>query len=793
MAAHPENEGVAKPPSSESGEVEDMDTGSPKPPEAGGEPERMDQGEDNPQQEAVPPQAEATEAPKPQTNEEGDCGNLDEEIETLTQIKVDLNNSPQWEERSEVLKKSLLARTKRSQEGGQRSQGESNKSDISPTMNKHKPWVSKTPRNWGEQQGDIRFKTPKLYPNDGSELTKTSAGANPKTREKTEGGKDKTSKTNKAGSSGMFVLAKKVKGTKHQAKSKEKVGANLEKAAPKKHAPKEKVSPKEATNSGNVVKKAKAKGKDDGVAGVPESQAEGVEGDGLQQEEEAVKRKVKGWKTFSTKEEEEKFLAGKKELARRKRLRLKENQRARTEPSTVESEKLSKTKGKKKSKEESKTLKPKKKDKRRSDSKSKSKGAPPQGKRAGDVASFAPVPKKLRGQPVDKSDVEKQLTDWLEGVNDAVLAEPPQARAGLLLRHGPRTVTQLAAMATLTYQGQGRDEVSWTDSSYQPYSVNLFANGRLRYYRLDASSQGNIESIDNMPAEEIRNAFLTPGSQVFHSSYLVDLERAIDQGESYNCPQCRDLHPPTRTPTTLLLTENEQVATFRSPHNVSLADEEASTIPRAGPTTHCDILYIPKGLSAGIMKVFEAVYGQHKEQMNVILDIGGDAIRNGETVSSVIKQARSIARAIIGSRPRVFREMTRILIPSQLSSKDGRKVVLNSWDESEQDMATELRLHELNLHTRILNVKLGHMEGDKDQDAAVRWDTVIYKESVHKVADAGGRMMEKVSLKNTYGGIVDHNDRLHPAKEFLFCKVLDTIAYVNEDMDSAKWSFHNFI
>ena len=50
MAAHPENEGVAKPPSSESGEVEDMDTGSPKPPEAGGEPERMDQGGDNPQQ-----------------------------------------------------------------------------------------------------------------------------------------------------------------------------------------------------------------------------------------------------------------------------------------------------------------------------------------------------------------------------------------------------------------------------------------------------------------------------------------------------------------------------------------------------------------------------------------------------------------------------------------------------------------------------------------------------------------------------------------------------------------------
>ena len=226
---------------------------------------------------------------------------------------------------------------------------------------------------------------------------------------------------------------------------------------------------------------------------------------------------------------------------------------------------------------------------------------------------------------------------------------------------------------------------------------------------------------------------------------------------------------------------------------MSLAEEEASTIPRAGPTTHCDILYVPKGLSAGIMKVFEAVYGQHKEQMNVILDIGGDAIRNGESVSSVLKQARSIARAIIGSRPRVFREMTRILIPSQLSSKDGRKVVLNSWDESEQDMATELRLHELNLHTRTLNVKLGHMEGDKDQDAAVRWDTVIYKESVHKVADAGGRMMEKVTLKNTYGGIVDHNDRLHPAKEFLFCKVLDTIAYVNEDVDSAKWSIHNFI
>ena len=119
--------------------------------------------------------------------------------------------------------------------------------------------------------------------------------------------------------------------------------------------------------------------------------------------------------------------------------------------------------------------------------------------------------------------------------------------------------------------------------------------------------------------------------------------------------------------------------------------------------------------------------------------------------------------------------------------------MLSSWDDYDQDLAMELRLHELNNHTRTLNVKLGHLENERDQEAAVRWDTAFYADQVTRVADMGGRMVERVELISKYTSIVDQYNRLHPCKGAVFTKVLDTVTYINGSPDGMKWRHHEFI
>ena len=58
---------------------------------------------------------------------------------------------------------------------------------------------------------------------------------------------------------------------------------------------------------------------------------------------------------------------------------------------------------------------------------------------------------------------------------------------------------------------------------------------------------------------------------------------------------------------------------------------------------------------------------------------------------------------------------TRVLVPSLFPSKDGRNVVLSSWDRTEETDLAAVRLHELNNHLKSLNVRLGHMDSDTRQ------------------------------------------------------------------------------
>ena len=428
----------------------------------------------------------------------------------------------------------------------------------------------------------------------------------------------------------------------------------------------------------------------------------------------------------------------------------------------------------------------------KSNSKPKPIGATSSGKRAGDLASYNPEPKKLKGQMTKGSDVDEQMKAWLETANEAEMAEAPLARAGLLTRHGPRTVSQLASMSDRMQDGEGRNETQWSDSTHHP-SASLFLNERrLRYYSVDPNSTSRVASLDTEADADLGQAAMEAGSLVFHSSLVADLERSVDQGENFSCHQCSQHHSLIRSTTTVLLTENEQLATFRSPWNCTKSDEARPKLPKAGSGTHCEVLLVPSGLKGGVIQVFEAVYAQHKGNLRVILNLGDGAIRDGESVDSVKKQLMVLGRQISAARPKSERELTKVLIPLSLTSKDGRKVVLSSWDNSSMELSTQLRHAHLNILLRNLNTRLGHISGEKDQESAVLLDTTFFKESLAKSADGGGRIVEKVSYLDQGNHLVDIQGRLHPTKEAIFLKMQDLILYFDSNANRANWGIQHF-
>ena len=115
-----------------------------------------------------------------------------------------------------------------------------------------------------------------------------------------------------------------------------------------------------------------------------------------------------------------------------------------------------------------------------------------------------------------------------------------------------------------------------------------------------------------------------------------------------------------------------------------MPEEEKPQIPKAGPSTHCDILFLPSGLKGAVLPVFQLIYGGNKGKVNIIVDMGDRAIREGESVEYVRAQLMNLARGLISVRPAADRESTRILLPLRFQSKDGRVLVLNPWDASEQ-------------------------------------------------------------------------------------------------------------
>ena len=109
--------------------------------------------------------------------------------------------------------------------------------------------------------------------------------------------------------------------------------------------------------------------------------------------------------------------------------------------------------------------------------------------------------------------------------------------------------------------------------------------------------------------------------------------------------------------------------------------------------------------------------------------------------------------------------------------------MLSSWGKTNADRSVQLRLHSFNTHL----LRIGHLEGPKDPDSPVRWDTSLFSELTAREADQGGRLVERVSLHCKDAARYDQNRRLQPLKITMFLVVRSTVAYINTAPEGVRW------
>ena len=113
--------------------------------------------------------------------------------------------------------------------------------------------------------------------------------------------------------------------------------------------------------------------------------------------------------------------------------------------------------------------------------------------------------------------------------------------------------------------------------------------------------------------------------------------------------------------------------------------------------------------------------------------------------------------------------------------------MLSSLGTTDADVLVQFRLQRLNTHLLRLNVRIGHLEGPKDQDSPIRWDTSLFSKLTAREADQGGRLVERVSLHCKDAARYDQNRRLQPLKITMFLVVRSTVAYINTAPEVVRW------
>ena len=249
---------------------------------------------------------------------------------------------------------------------------------------------------------------------------------------------------------------------------------------------------------------------------------------------------------------------------------------------------------------------------------------------------------------------------WLDSGNPSDIAPG----SDLIDRHGPVTFQDLSLFSSVRRGLQGRNEVAWEgpDSPSpiiqptQPHGLRLHVMG----------TDGLVTPAPAAVQSAVRRGEVPTDRFCLHSTRIIEMQRSVDLDENPPCSICS--HPHLSKPPVLnvLVCSNEAVASVGIPQIITAQGIPQAKLPEFVPGDCFEVLMIGGGLEASPRDVIDRVYGKCRLPINFIINLGGDAVRQGESSKAVFSDLMRLKGFLLQDFRRNLWVPTKVLFTSPL-------------------------------------------------------------------------------------------------------------------------------
>ena len=278
-------------------------------------------------------------------------------------------------------------------------------------------------------------------------------------------------------------------------------------------------------------------------------------------------------------------------------------------------------------------------------------------------------PKLSRPSPTSAA---AQCSRWLDNGNPSDIAPG----SDLFDRHGPVTYQELSLFSSVRRGLQGRNEVAWEGPNSpspiiqpdQPHGLRLHVMG----------TDGLVTPAPAEVQSAVRRGEVPTDRFCLHSTRIIEMQRSVDLDEHPPCSICS--HPHLSKPSVLnvLVCSNEAVASVGIPQIITAQGMPQAKLPEFVPGDCFEVLMICGGLEASPRDVIDRVYGKCRLPINFIINLGGDAVRQGESSKSVFSDLMRLKGFLLQDFRRNLRVPTKVLLTSPLQWAGEQHLFLDS-------------------------------------------------------------------------------------------------------------------
>ena len=295
---------------------------------------------------------------------------------------------------------------------------------------------------------------------------------------------------------------------------------------------------------------------------------------------------------------------------------------------------------------------------------------------------------------------KRQCSSAVSDYLDNVVNVNPNPGDDLVNRHGPLSISTLNLFAREMHGG--RNEVVWEGHGHPNPRIQPNSPHGLRLHQI--GPDGNIVPSDAEAANAARRGQSKSDSLWVHSSRLIEQMRKIDSNGATTCSTCQQVHRSTPVRLNLLLCSSEAVASAGLSEILTSSGMPSAALPSFGDCF--EVLWIPGGLEMFPKDVMQRVYGSCQLPLNIILNMGGEAVMSGESARTVFSELLNLREWLERDFRKGRRVTSKVFLASPLQWKGEGHLHLSMPPKEPLSFSQRSELHTLAVSIETMNNSL---------------------------------------------------------------------------------------